>query len=233
MTERVLFSWSGGKDSALSLYELLRDGNYEVVALLTTVTQGYNRVSMHGVRWELVVAQADLLGYPVERVMIPQNASNAEYESRMCEALSRYLGAGGVVFGDIFLEDIRKYREQLLARLGMKCIFPLWNRDSLELAETFIDTGFQAVITCIDSFKLCGSFVGSTFDRNFLSSLPPHVDPCGENGEFHSFVFDGPIFRRGVEYMLGSVVTRDCRFYYRDIIPMRTYRDAGSQGRSP
>ncbi|MEM4658808.1 MAG: diphthine--ammonia ligase [Candidatus Methanosuratincola sp.] len=225
MIERVLLSWSGGKDSALSLYELLRGGGYEIVALLTTVTQGYNRVSMHGVRWELVAAQADSVGYPIERVMIPQNASNAEYESCMEEVLSRYPGVTGVVFGDIFLEEIRRYREQNLAKLGMKGIFPLWNRDSLELAETFINTGFRAIIACIDSFKLCGDFVGSLFDRNFLSSLPHQVDPCGENGEFHSFVFDGPIFRHRIEYALGRVVTRDCRFYYRDIIPLFDWSD--------
>jgi uncharacterized protein (TIGR00290 family) len=222
MSEKVLFSWSGGKDSAMALYEIQRAKDYEVAALLTTVTEDYDRVSMHGLRRLLLESQAESLGYPLEKIFISKNASNKEYESKMEEVLLKYKSAGvnSVVFGDIFLEDLRKYREDNLAKIGMKGIFPIWKRDSKELAQTFIDLGFKAVLICVDSKVLDRRFVGRAFDEQFLSELPPNIDSCGENGEFHSFVYDGPIFREKVSHEFGEVILRDNRFYYCDLIPV-------------
>ena len=222
MPEKVLFSWSGGKDSAMALYEIQKSKEYEVAALLTTVTEDYDRVSMHGLRRVLLEQQAESLGYPLEKIFITKNASNKEYESKMEEILLKYKNAGvnSVVFGDIFLEDLRKYREDNLAKIGMKGIFPIWKRDSKELAQTFIDLGFKAVLVCVDSDVLDRKFVGRTFDAKFLSDLPSNIDPCGENGEFHSFVYDGPMLRQKVSHELGEVILRDNRFYYCDLIPV-------------
>ena len=222
MPEKVLFSWSGGKDSAMALYEIRKSKDYEVAALLTTVTQDYDRVSMHGLRRVLLEQQAESLGYPLEKIFITKNASNKEYESKMEEILLKYKNAGvnSVVFGDIFLEDLRKYREDNLAKIGIKGIFPIWKRDSKELAQTFIDLGFKAVLVCVDSDVLDRKFVGREFDAKFLSDLPSNIDPCGENGEFHSFVYDGPILRQKVSHELGEVILRDNRFYYCDLIPV-------------
>ncbi|MBI3660470.1 diphthine--ammonia ligase [Candidatus Acetothermia bacterium] len=221
MPEKVLFGWSGGKDSTLALYEIQRAENYEIAALLTTVTKDYDRISMHGVRRTLLEQQATSLGYPLEQVFISKQSSNEEYESKMREALTKYQSAGisSVVFGDLFLEEIRKYREAHLAQIGMKGVFPLWGKNTTELAHTFIDLGFEAIIVCVDSKALDGKFVGRIFDKKFLSELPLTVDPCGENGEFHSFVFDGPIFRKPILFKKGEIVLRDNRFYYCDLIP--------------
>jgi len=223
MTERVLFTWSGGKDSVMALYELQKAGDYEISALLTTVTKDYDRISMHGVRRVLLEQQADSLGYSLEQVFISKNASNEEYEAKMREILEKYVKAGisTVVFGDIFLEDVRKYREENLSKIGMKAVFPIWKRNTTELTHTFIALGFKAVITCVDSKVLDKRFVGRRFDERFLSELPSNVDPCGENGEFHSFVYDGPIFRESLLYELGEVVLRDNRFYFCDLIPLQ------------
>ena len=223
MAEKVLFAWSGGKDGAMALYELKKAGNYEVSALLTTVTRDYGRISMHGVRQSLLVQQTTSLGYPLEQVFISKSASNEEYEAKMQETLEKYLKAGvsAVAFGDIFLEDLRKYREENLSKMGMKAVFPIWKRNTAELARTFVDSGFKAVITCIDSKVLDKGFVGRLFDEQFLSQLPSNVDPCGENGEFHSFVYDGPIFQERLFYNLGDVVLRDDRFYFCDLVPFQ------------
>jgi uncharacterized protein (TIGR00290 family) len=220
MTERVLFTWSGGKDSGLALYEIQKRDNQEVVALLTTLTEGYDRISMHGVQSILLDRQANSLGLPIEKVYVSKNSSNEEYEARMREVLQKYLTAGvsSVVFGDIFLEDLRKYREDNLSKIGMKAIFPIWKRDTVELARGFIDLGFKAVITCVDSNVLDKAFVGRLYDRQFLSELPSAVDPCGENGEFHSFVYDGPTFQKKVPYTKGEIVFRDGRFWCCDLI---------------
>ena len=222
-TEKVLFTWSGGKDSAMALYELQRSKNYEVAALLTTVTEEYDRISMHGVRRILLEQQVESLGFPLEIIYIPRNSSNEEYEARMKEKLLQYKsrGVSSVVFGDIFLEDLRKYREDNLAKVGMKGIFPIWKRDTAELAHTFIGLGFKAVITCVDCNFLDQTFAGKAFNEQFLSDLPSTVDPCGENGEFHSFVYDGPIFSERVRYRKGKVVLRDNRFYFCDLLPVR------------
>lgn len=222
MREKVLISWSGGKDSALALHEVQKESKYEIAALLTTLTEDYDRISMHGVRRILLERQASSLGYPLEEMYISKDTSNEEYESKMQELLETYLESGvtSVVSGDIFLEDLRAQREDNLARIGMKGIFPLWERDTGELAHRFVDMGFRAIITCVDSQVLDKSFVGRTFGRGFLSDLPPEVDPCGENGEFHSFVFDGPIFQETIALRRGRTVLRDGRFYYRDLVPI-------------
>lgn len=218
--ESVLFSWSGGKDSAFALYELGQTQQYHVAALMTTVTQDYDRVSMHGVRRVLLEKQAAALGIPLEKIWLTKNSSNAEYEDKMRAALLKYRDrVQRVVFGDIFLEDLRRYREEKLAQVGMSGIFPIWGRDSKELARTFIAAGFRAIITCVDSQILDQRFVGRYLDEQFLNELPPHVDPCGENGEFHSFAFDGPIFQRPVAFTPGDIVLRDNRFYFCDLIP--------------
>ncbi len=221
--EKVLVSWSGGKDSAMSLYEIQKDRRYEVSALLTTVTQGYDRISMHGVRNELLEQQASSIGFPLEKVFISKESSNEEYEFKMRELLERYLSMGisSVVFGDIFLEDLRRYREDNLARLKMTGIFPIWKKDTARLAKKFINLGFKTIITCIDSKVLDKKFAGRMFDERFLSEIPRGIDPCGENGEFHSFVFDGPIFKRGVNFKKGEIVLREERFYYCDLIPKK------------
>ena len=221
MKEKVLLCWSGGKDCAVTLHELRRNGVYEVAALLTTLTRDYDRVCMHGVRNILLEQQAGALGLPLEKIFISKNASNEEYELRMQETLEKYRGQGvnAAVFGDIFLEDLRTYREEKLAQIGMKAVFPIWKRDTAELACKFIDLGFKAIVTCANSNLLESSFAGSPFDEQFLSTLPEAVDPCGENGEFHTFVFDGPIFRRRIPHDIGEVVLRDNGFYYCDLVP--------------
>jgi uncharacterized protein (TIGR00290 family) len=222
MKRKVIMAWSGGKDAALALHEFQRSDRYEISALLTTITREYDRVSMHGVRTALLERQADLLGLTLEKVLISKDGSNEEYDSKMREALDKYstTGVSAVVFGDIFLEDVRRYREDNLANVGMGAIFPLWGRDTGDLAQQFIDLGFEAVITCTDTHFLGKEFVGRSFDRRFLSDLPPAVDPCGENGEFHSFAYSGPIFRHTIACERGQIVLRDGRFYYCDLIPV-------------
>ncbi len=221
--ERVLVSWSGGKDSAMALYEILKGGQYEVAALLTTVTKDYDRISMHGVRRTLLEGQAASLGLHLDEIWISKQSSNDEYESKMAEVLKGYMETGvvSVVFGDIFLEDLRADREKNLAVLGMKGVFPLWKRDSAELMRSFIDLGFKAVTVCVDTRALDGRFVGRSIDEQFMADLPKEVDVCGENGEFHSFVYDGPLFRSRIAHELGEVLLRDNRFYYCDLIPVK------------
>jgi uncharacterized protein (TIGR00290 family) len=219
--ENVLVSWSGGKDGAVALYEILESQSYHIAALLTTVTEDYDRISMHGVQRILLERQVDSLGFPLEEVFISRNASNEEYESNMARVLTRYKekGVTSVVFGDIFLEDLREYRESNLAKIGMRGIFPLWKKETKKIAYSLIPLGFKAVTTCVDTNALDRRFVGKVIDEQFLSELPKMVDPCGENGEYHSFVYDGPIFKKRVSYMLGEVVLRENRFCYCDLIP--------------
>lgn len=220
MPTPILFCWSGGKDSALALDHLRRDPRYEVVALLTTVTETYDRISMHGVRRTLLEQQAAALSLPLEIVTIPPQCSNATYEARMGQTLQRYKDRGvrHAAFGDIFLEDLRVYREQNLARIGMQALFPLWKRPTAELAREFIALGYRAVTVCIDPRVLDASFAGREFDPQFLADLPPAVDPCGENGEFHSFVFAGPDFTSPVAFQIGEVVQRE-GFCFCDLLP--------------
>ena len=223
MTEKVLVSWSGGKDSALALYELRTAGGYEACALLTTVTEEYDRISMHGVRRVLLEQQAASLGLPLEEVLISADMSSEGYGARMRAVLERHQarGVSSVVFGDVFLEDVRTYREDNLSKVEMRGVFPLWGRDTGELARTFVDLGFEAVITCVDTHILDGGFVGRAFDRQFLSELPAGVDPCGENGAFHSFVYDGPVFGERIAYTKGEMVLRENRFQYCDLMPVQ------------
>ncbi len=213
-------SWSGGKDSCLALYEMQRAREYRVAALLTTVTRDYDRVSMHGVRRVLLERQAASLGLPLQEVFISKDATNQEYEAKMEEVFAPYRerGIGSVAFGDLFLEEIRVYREQFLAQQQMRGLYPVWGRDTTELIREFIGLGFKAVVTCVDGKLLDSSFAGMMLDENFLSALPSHVDPCGENGEFHTFVFDGPIFKEAVRLSVGEKVARDS-FWFCDLVP--------------
>ncbi|NIA07150.1 MAG: ATP-binding protein [Actinobacteria bacterium] len=224
--EKLLLCFSGGKDSALGLWEIERCGQYEITALLTTVTAEYDRISMHGVRRGLLEQQAKATGYPLEQVLITADGDNAQYEARMREVLERYRDAGvrKVAFGDLFLEDVRRYREDNLAKVDMEAVFPLWGRATDELAQKFIEAGFRAVITCVDSQLLDGRFVGRDFDRDFLTELPAGVDACGENGEFHSFVYAGPIFNNfnnneAIGFSRGETVVRGGRFHFCDLLP--------------
>ena len=216
----VLMSWSGGKDSCFALHEIQRGQDYRVAALLTTLTRDYDRISMHGVRRLLLEKQAHSLGLPLHQVLISKAATNEEYEMKMGEAFSEYReqGIDSIVFGDLFLEDIRAYREQFLARHNMRGLFPVWKRDTSCFIREFIELGFKAVVTCVDSKVLDQSFAGRVIDEAFLSSLPVDVDPCGENGEFHSFVFDGPIFKEAVKFSVGETVSRES-FWFCDLLP--------------
>jgi len=222
MAERrkTLLAWSSGKDSALALHELQTAGEHEVVALLTTITADYGRVSMHGVRRELVVAQAAAAGLPLEEVTFTADAGIEQYESAMRAALTKHGAEGGsaVAFGDLYLQDVRDYRRDRLAEIGMEAIFPLWRRDTDELARRFVKLGFEAVITCVDTQQLDGRFTGRALDESFLTDLPAGVDPCGENGEFHTFCFAGPVFNRPVPHRLGEIVLRDERFNFCDVL---------------
>jgi uncharacterized protein (TIGR00290 family) len=219
--EKAIFCWSSGKDSALALAELSGSRTYEVTALLTTITEPYDRVSMHGVRRSLVEQQASAVGLPLEKVFIPKDSDNGQYEARMGEALARHRAAGvtSVIFGDIFLEDLRKYREENLAKLGLKAVFPLWKKNTTELIEKLIHSGLKAVTTCVDTQALGKEFLGRQINASFLADLPATVDPCGENGEYHSFAYDGPPFRQKIPFSLGEKVLRDNRFYYCDLLP--------------
>lgn len=216
----AILSWSGGKDSSLALYELSKSKDFEIVSLLTTLTRDFDRISMHGVRRALLLRQAGMLGLPVEEVWIKKGAPNSEYESQMSAALSKHhsLGIRHVVFGDLFLEDIRRYREEKLSAMEMTGVFPLWKKDTRRLASFFIGQGFKALVCTVDPKALDPSFCGREFDRSFLSDLPGRVDPCGENGEFHTFVYAGPIFEKEIGVKKGEVVLRDGS-YFADIIP--------------
>jgi len=219
MPEPILVAWSSGKDSALALQEIETRHDFQVT-LLSTVTEGYRRVSMHGVREQLLRAQAESLTLPLEIVTIPQNCTDEEYRKRMKAVLAEYRrrGCRRVAFGDIYLQDVREYRENNLSEVDMQALFPLWQRSPQELSSSFLQRGFRAVTTCVDSQALDRAFVGRIYDESFLDQLPAGVDPCGENGEFHTFVFDGPIFRKPVAYHTAEVVLRDNRYYFCDLI---------------
>jgi uncharacterized protein (TIGR00290 family) len=220
VSEDVLFCWSGGKDSAMALHALRAARDYRVTALLTTVTEVYDRISMHGVRRALLERQAESIGLPLHPVLIPPQCINATYEARMKEALSHHFARGvrSVAFGDIFLEDLRVYREKNLAQAGMQALFPIWKRDTRELAREFVRLGFRAITVCIDPRVLDASFAGRELDASFFADLPPGVDPCGENGEFHTYVFDGPVFKAPIAFRVGEKVLRD-GFCFCDLLP--------------
>jgi uncharacterized protein (TIGR00290 family) len=218
--EPILFCWSGGKDSAMALHTLLQQQQFGVTALLTTVTEAYERISMHGVRPELLLQQAESIGLPLHEVRIPPQCVNPIYEARMEQALRIFYDQGvrRVAFGDIFLEDLRAYREKNLARIGMTALFPIWKRDTRELIRFFHAQHFRAIAACIDPKVLAPSFAGRELDESFFRDLPPSADPCGENGEFHTFVFDGPIFRWPIPVLTREIVHRD-GFVFCDLLP--------------
>jgi uncharacterized protein (TIGR00290 family) len=216
-------SWSGGKDSALALWELLRSPAWEVVGLLTSLADTYRRISHHGVREQLLDEQAAAIGLPLDKLWLTLRdgpCTNEVYERLMGEKLAEYVARGvrHVAHGDLFLADLRAYRERNLARLGMTGLFPIWGRDTRQLVEEFEDAGFRAVLCCVEGSKLDASFVGRQLDRTLLADLPSGVDPAGENGEYHSFVYDGPIFQRPVALESGETVTHDTRHYI-DLVP--------------
>jgi uncharacterized protein (TIGR00290 family) len=217
--EPILFCWSGGKDSAMALHALLQQQQFRVIALLTTVTEGYERISMHGVRRELLLRQAESIGLPLHEVLIPPQCINSIYEARMEQALRIFYDQGvrKVAFGDIFLEDIRAYREKNLSRIGMTALFPIWKRDTRELVRFFHALRFRAIAVCIDPKVLEASFAGRELSESFFRDLPPSADPCGENGEFHTFVFDGPIFRWPIPVRTGEIVHRES-FVFCDLL---------------
>jgi uncharacterized protein (TIGR00290 family) len=216
----VILSWSRGKDSCLALNELLASPDFHVEALLTTVTRDYGRISMHGVRTVLLERQAESLGLPLQQVFISKAATNAEYESCMAEAFSacRCRGIETVAFGDLFLEDIKSYRDRFLALHGMTGLYPIWQRHTGTAIRDFIAAGFKAVIVCVDPRQLDPAFAGRVIDEQLLPELSASCDPCGENGEFHTFVFDGPIFGKPVRFVKGDIVCRDL-FWFCDLIP--------------
>ncbi|PYJ88959.1 MAG: diphthine--ammonia ligase [Verrucomicrobia bacterium] len=219
----VVMSWSGGKDSAIALHELLQTNDYELVSLMTTVSEEYRRISHHGVRETLLEEQARAIGIPLEKVYLPSGESggctNEVYEEVMSRVMNSYKARGvdTVGFGDLFLEELRAWREANLSKVGMRGIFPIWKRDTTKVAHDLIRFGYKAYVSCVEG-KVGSGFVGRLYDEEFLGALPPGVDPCGENGEFHSFVFDGPIFKRPVSVRVGEIVTRDGR-YYADLLP--------------
>ena len=212
-------SWSGGKDSALALHELRSRPGPPPRALITTVTADYGRISMHGVRRELLCRQARATGLPLVEVEIPAGCSNDVYEQRMGQALAEapLAAAQTVAFGDLFLADIRAYREERLSRVGKQAVFPLWGRDTAVLAREFIAAGFRAILVCVDPRRLDRSFAGRQFDAELLADLPSDVDPCGENGEFHTFVYAGPVFSEPIACEVGDTVTRD-GFVFCDVL---------------
>jgi len=215
----IALSWSGGKDSALTLWKLRREGR-EPAVLLSTVTEGYERISMHGVRRALLASQAERVGLPLVEVAIPPGCSNEVYEQQLERALARpsLRGIATLAFGDLFLEDVRAYREEKLATWGRHGLFPLWGRDTSGLAQEFINAGFEATLTCVDRSKLALCFAGRSFDKQFLADLPPDIDPCGEYGEFHTFVHAGPILTSPIAYAQGEIVERD-GFAFCDLVP--------------
>jgi uncharacterized protein (TIGR00290 family) len=217
----ILLAWSSGKDSAWSLHALRQDPALEVVGLLTTLNEAYDRVAMHAVRRALLEAQAEAAGLPLVVVRIPSPCPNETYEAAMAAAVAdaRARGITGIAFGDLFLEDIRRYREKQMSGTGLSLHFPLWGRPTAALAEAMIDGGLQARITCVDPRVMPKDLAGAAFDRALLARLPAGVDPCGENGEFHTFAWDGPMFRRPVPVRGGEVVTRD-GFVFADLIPV-------------
>lgn len=237
MKKKAIFNWSGGKDSALCLHYALKNNDISIVSLVTTINKANNRVSMHGVQNELLQMQAANIGLPLKQIPIPENTLMEEYDRIMKAGMDDFVNCGVEysIFGDIFLEDLRLYREEKLKETGMKALFPLWKKSSTELLNEFIELGFKAVIVCVNAKYLDASFLGRTLDKNLLADLPANVDPCGENGEYHSFVYDGPIFKSPISFLTGETVEKeyprsanisnddrsddlfDTRFYYMDV----------------
>lgn len=234
MKQKAVFNWSSGKDSALALYKILKEDHLEIAALLTSINSDFQRVSMHGVPVSLLEKQADSLGFPLIKMEIPKEPTMEEYEKVMSETMSQVKSQGIThsVFGDIFLEDLRTYREKQLSSVGMNAVFPLWKQKTSDLIREFLDLGFKTIITCVNESFLDKSFAGRIIDNDFIRDLPEHVDPCGENGEFHTFTFDGPIFTNPIAFEIGESVKKtypktksdenkddeDYIFWFRDLI---------------
>jgi len=229
-------NWSGGKDSSLCLYKILREGSYDVSYLLTSINKVHNRISMHGVRAELLLKQAESIGIPLKQIELPEQPSMKDYEKIMKEKVEEIKAEAisHTIFGDIFLEDLRKYREAQLNPMEIKTIFPLWKIDTKELMNEFLSLGFKAIIVCVNEQFLDKSFCGRIIDQSFVNDLPANVDVCGENGEYHSFVFDGPLFKSPVDFKKGEIVYREYErpkddnltdekkygFYFCDLLPV-------------
>lgn len=222
------FNWSGGKDSAFSLWKILQEKEYQVNYLLTSINAVHNRVSMHGVRRELLQMQAEALGIPLITIELPEQPGMDEYESALAKKVE-WLKMGGndySIFGDIFLEDLRKYREEHLSKLGVQAVFPIWKNDTTTLVREFIRQGFKTIVVCVNDRYLDKSFCGRIIDETFVKDLPANVDPCGENGEFHTFVFDGPIYQSPINVAVGDIVYREYNgpgtekagFYFCDLL---------------
>ncbi|RXG15691.1 putative protein (TIGR00290 family) [Leeuwenhoekiella aestuarii] len=240
--KQAYFNWSSGKDSALALYQVLAEREFKITKLVTTVNTDVARVSMHGLREELLDFQAERLGLPLEKIALNGNVSMSEFSKILGDAARKLKAAGNThtIFGDIFLEDLKAYREEQLAPVGLKAVFPLWKKDTKQLITEFIDLGFKAITVCVNGKYLDESFVGRILDHQFVADLPKNVDPCGENGEFHTFVFDGPLFSKPIAFKIGEKVNRryeraesnddncfsddekawDTEFYFCDLIPV-------------
>jgi uncharacterized protein (TIGR00290 family) len=241
--KKAVFNWSGGKDSALALHYILQQKEYHIETLLTSVNDTFNRVSMHGVRTELLHQQANSLDIPVLELRLPESPTMDVYNSILTKT-NNTLKAQGIahsIFGDIFLEDLKKYREEQLATVGIKAHFPLWKRNTKELVHEFIDLGFKTIVVCTKLELLGEEFVGEVITKDFLKELPKNVDPCGENGEFHTFVYDGPIFKKPIDFTIGEKVyktyeapkkkedacfsstpsTKEMGFHFCDLIPVQ------------
>ena len=244
--KKAFLNWSGGKDSAFTLWKVMQEKEFDVQSLLTTLSDEYKRISMHGVREELLDVQAGALGMELKKVFLPEMPSMEIYEEKMGEAVAGFKaeGIGYSIFGDIFLEDLKKYREDKLQGTGVSPVFPIWKMDTSKLLRDFIGAGFKAVVVCVNDEYLDKSFTGRVIDESFLNDLPGNADPCGENGEYHSFVFDGPVFKNKIKYEIGEKVHRnykpvssdssgesDCHkddkesfdtgFWYCDLLPAR------------
>ncbi len=218
LKQKALFNWSGGKDSSLCLYHALNDERLDIQYLLTTINGKNKRVSMHGVSEDLLDEQAKSIGLPLRKIHLPEFPTMEEYDTIISKELelAKNQGINTSVFGDIFLEDLRAYREKQLAKKGFKAEFPLWKRDTKEIAKEFIDLGFKTIIVSVDSRYLDKSFAGRIFDESFLTDLPANVDPCGENGEFHSFAFDGPIFKNSIQFEKGEIVYKEYKSHSKE-----------------
>ncbi|WP_089795558.1 Dph6-related ATP pyrophosphatase [Chryseobacterium wanjuense] len=210
MKPKAIFNWSSGKDSALALYKTLQEGKFEVTSLLTSINKEFQRISMHGVHVSLLEKQAESLGFPLIKMELPKEPTMEEYREIMGKTMNEIKSQGVIhsIFGDIFLEDLRKYREDQLKTIGMEGVFPLWKIDTTNLIHEFLNLGFKTIVTCVNETYLDKSFAGRIIDKHFIKDLPENVDPCGENGEFHTFTFDGPIFKNPVQFEVGETVKK-------------------------
>lgn len=210
MKSKAVFNWSSGKDSALALYKIQQENKTEITTLLTTINKEFQRISMHGVHVSLLEKQAESMGIPLIKMELPKEPSMEEYRDIMSKTMTdiQSLGITRSVFGDIFLEDLRQYREDQLKAIGMEAVFPLWKQNTTDLIHEFLSLGFKTIVTCVNETYLDKSFAGRVIDRDFINDLPENVDPCGENGEFHTFTFDGPIFKAPVPFEIGETVKK-------------------------